>query len=69
MATPSTANMAAPTLARSQKVELFRSAWLTCLQDGEKKNGETRGPQMEEDNGGGTDVEIESGGYRKLTLR
>ena len=37
MAIPSTANMAAPTLARSQKVELFRSAWLTCLQDGESR--------------------------------
>ena len=37
MAIPSTANMAAPTLARSQKVELFRSAWLTCLQDGERR--------------------------------
>lgn len=31
MANPSTANTVAPTLALSQKVELFRSAWLTCL--------------------------------------
>lgn len=36
MAKPSTANTVAPTLALSQKVELFRSAWLTCLLNREK---------------------------------
>lgn len=30
MAKPRTANTVAPTLALSQKVELFKSAWLTC---------------------------------------
>lgn len=44
MATPSTATTATPTLARSQKVELLRSAWLMCLRGGESRarweNGE-----------------------------
>lgn len=31
MVKPSNANTVAPTLARSQKVELFGSAWLICL--------------------------------------
>lgn len=36
MAKPKTANTVAPTLALSQKVELFRSAWFTCLSNREK---------------------------------
>lgn len=31
IAKPNTANTVAPTLTLSQKVELFRSAWLNCL--------------------------------------
>lgn len=34
MAKPSTANTVAPTLALSQKVEFFRSAWAMCLSEG-----------------------------------
>ena len=41
MAKPSTANTVAPTLALSQKVELFRSAWFTCLFNREKQTQET----------------------------
>lgn len=39
MVKPSTANTVAPTLALSQKVELVRSAWLTCLlnREGEER--------------------------------
>ncbi len=37
MAKPSTAHTVAPTLALSQKVELFKSAWLMCLSNREKQ--------------------------------
>ena len=36
-AKPSTAKTVAPTLALIQKVEVFRSAWFTCLLNTEEK--------------------------------
>lgn len=45
MAKPSTAHTVAPTLALSQKVEFFRSAWAMCLRGEarDKRAGEVRG--------------------------